>query len=130
MLAAILIFLGLAPQGANSNPCLLPAWAVSTPQAIACDAKDAPGGMASKNRSGLTFLRSPKAANGMVLYVASRSSGKDAKEAARLIGADGGIVKSDGLAGSQLGTWEAKLSAFGFDPAKTPIDAVAIVTRE
>jgi len=124
MLATILILFGLAPHGADSNPCLLPSWAIATPLVIACDVKELQVSGVSKNRSGLTFQQGQF--NGITLHVATQSSGSNAEKAAMLIGATGGYVTANGVAGAAK-AWKADLAPFGFDPAKIPVNAVAFI---
>lgn len=126
MLVSLLMLFGLAPAGADHNPCLMPAWAISKPIAIACDINDVPSqSMITKGyRTGQVFYRSKANKNGAVLLYTTKSFGSDAEKIANLIGANGGRVAQPNKVIGATGSWESDLSGFGIDQKHVPVGSI------
>lgn len=126
MLVSLLMLFGLAPAGADHNPCLMPAWAVSNPIAIACDIEDVPSQsvITTGTRTGRVFYRSNANKDGAVLLYTTTSFGSDAEQVANLVGANGGRVVQPNKVIGAYGSWESDLSGFGIDPKRVPVGSI------
>lgn len=132
MIGALLIFLGLAPAGARSNPCDMPGWTMGESVAFVCDMDDAKR-QAQKHlpleyqgaRSEVSFRAAPVGGKpGVALIVTDRIVPvEDAPREAALLGPWGGWVDEQGKVHGTKDAWIMPIAAAGSSskPASTVV---------
>lgn len=144
MFGALLVFLGLAPVSAKSNPCDMPVWTLSESVAFVCDMEDAkraekkslPVAYTGK-RSDFDFSAAPVGGlRGKVFIVTNRVVPvEEAPREAMQLGPWGGWVSEDGMVHGANDSWIMPIAGGGssskpagtlvylvtsLDPAPTP----------
>lgn len=122
MIGALLIFLGLAPAGARSNPCDMPGWTMGESVAFVCDMDDAKR-QAQKRlpleyqgaRSEGSFRAAPVGGKpGFVLIVTDRIVPvEDVPREVALLGPWGGWVDEQGMVHGANDAWIIPIAAAG-----------------
>lgn len=124
-----MLTLHLVPAEAATDACQMPGWLMREPVAYACDMKDAVQTGAttvSGARTHQPFFRSRPNPTGYVLVYALKGLDEgDAVEAAKRIGAYGGLVREGITIESPYGSWKATLANFAIPPEHVlPVGAI------
>lgn len=119
ILATLLISVGLAPPDARHDPCKMPAWAMSTQNALVCDFEDAraagvavlaPNYRGARTHTRFTVSPLPQQMATAILGSDRTVPVDDAPRVATALGPWGGWVDGSGLVHGAVGAWSLKLS--------------------